>query len=442
MLINYMQQAVGLYANADALIFCDKDGYVEYGKWSNNRYYQCSEVVGKHILELYPTLTEETSTIMRCLHSKSARIDDIQHLTNFKGDQVDIVSTTLPIVVDGKVIGALCASSYYGDGAKREKSAGKDGGLYQLSDIITENEQMKELKVQIAGISQTRSPVLIYGETGTGKELVAESIHTCGSRRDRPFIAQNCAAIPNTLLESLFFGTEKGSFTGAERKKGLFEMAEGGTLFLDEINSMDSSIQSKLLKALEEHTFRRVGGTRDIAVDTRVICAMNESPQEVLRSGKLRRDLFYRISVVPIALIPLRRRREDILPLSAHFIDHFNEELGRSIQGLSDLAVHAFLSHSWPGNVRELRNVIEHAFNVECSGQITIKSLPEYFFDSPAEEESCLCDGAPLAEAVGAYEKLLIQQALRSTGSITAAARLLKTSRQTLRYKMEKYQIG
>lgn len=442
-----MQQTISLYEKADAICISDKNGYLEYAKWHDDQFFTNGEIVGKHILEIYPALTEETSTIMRCLRTKTAQFDDVQHLETFKGEHLSCISTTYPIIVEDEIIGTLCVSSYFGEKYSRDRKPDHPAkndrrGLYELSDIVTENEQMKALKAQVFSVARTNSTVLIYGETGTGKELVAESIHTAGERRGKPFIAQNCAAIPHTLLEGLFFGTEKGSFTGAESKQGLFEMAGDGTLFLDEINSMDMAMQSKLLKALEEKTFRRIGGTKNIPIRARILCAMNESPQEVLKCGKIRPDLFYRIGAVQLRLIPLRERREDILPLARHFVEHFNQELGCSVKGLSDLAEHAFLHYSWPGNVREVRNIIESAFNTGCRDQIMVKHLPEYFLESPTEPApplSCQTGDLSLPEAVSVYEKALIEHALKAAGNMAGAARMLKISRQSLSYKMEKY---
>ncbi|MEG1741413.1 MAG: sigma 54-interacting transcriptional regulator [Acetivibrio sp.] len=386
-MINYIQQALGLFEKADAVLICDKDGYIEYAKWYKNWYFKSGEVIGMHILEVYPTLTEESSTILRCTRTGESRIDDEQHIVNFKNEIIHVMSTTLPIIVDGEVIGAICASSFCGKERTRkiERDSKEGNRLYELDDIITKNETMKRMKTQISNAARNNTTVLIYGETGTGKELVAESIHTCSTRKEEPFIAQNCAAIPTTLLESIFFGTERGSYTGAENKKGLFELANHGTLFLDEINSMDFSIQAKILKALEEKKIRRVGGTKDIHIDAKIICAMNENPMEALKKGKIREDLFYRIGVVQIRLIPLRERQEDIMLLTNYFIQHFNKELSRDIKGLSELAKNAFETNFWRGNVRELRNTIESAFNNENGDRITIKSLPELFFANNEE---------------------------------------------------------
>lgn len=446
MLINYIQQALGLFEKADAVLICDQKGYIEYAKWYKGWYFECAEVVGMHILEVYPTLTEDTSTIMRCIHSGKGRIDDEQHIINFKGEIIHIMSTTLPIVVEGECIGAICASSFWGkDKELKLKADQKEGkGLYELDDIVTCNEAMKEMKARISNVARNNSTVLIYGETGTGKELVAESIHTCSPRKNQPFVSQNCAAIPTTLLEGIFFGTEKGSYTGAESKKGLFEMADKGTLFLDEINSMDFSIQAKILKILEEKKVRRVGGAKDIHIDVKIICAMNENPLEALKKGKIREDLFYRIGVVQIKIPPLRERREDIMLLTHHFIDYFNREQGKKIEGLSALAQNAFETNYWRGNVRELRNTIESAFNNESGRVITIKSLPELFFMANEEEINsapCLMEkeGFSLTEAVNDYEKDLIKKVMERSRNMAEAAKKLKISRQSLKYKLEKY---
>ncbi|MEG0814033.1 MAG: sigma 54-interacting transcriptional regulator [Clostridium sp.] len=448
MLINYIQQALGLFEKADAVLICDKDGYIEYAKWYKNWYFKSGEVIGMHILEVYPTLTEESSTILRCTRTGESRIDDEQHIVNFKNEIIHVMSTTLPIIVDGEVIGAICASSFCGKERTRkiERDSKEGNRLYELDDIITKNETMKRMKTQISNAARNNTTVLIYGETGTGKELVAESIHTCSTRKEEPFIAQNCAAIPTTLLESIFFGTERGSYTGAENKKGLFELANHGTLFLDEINSMDFSIQAKILKALEEKKIRRVGGTKDIHIDAKIICAMNENPMEALKKGKIREDLFYRIGVVQIRLIPLRERQEDIMLLTNYFIQHFNKELSRDIKGLSELAKNAFETNFWRGNVRELRNTIESAFNNENGDRITIKSLPELFFANNEEEVAIKervteKENFSLPEAMNEYEAGLIRDVLNSSKNMAEAAKKLRISRQNLKYKMEKYDL-
>lgn len=449
MLINYIQQAMDLFERADAIIICDKNGYIEYAKWYKDWYFSSAEVVGKHILDVYPTLTRETSTIMQCISHKESLPEEDQHIANFKGEVIHIVSTTRPIIVEGEIIGAICASSFCKDVRKRnvENQIGYKKRLYVLDDIITGDPDVEELKKRVLNAARSNCSVLIYGETGTGKELVAESLHTSGNRKERAFISQNCAAIPMTLLEGLFFGTEKGSYTGAQTKKGLFELADGGTLFLDEINSMDIGIQAKILKAVEEKKIRRLGGMKDIEVDVRFICAMNEEPYEALKSGRLREDLFYRIGVVQLRIPPLRERRNDILLLTDYFIKYYNRELDRTVQGLSDLAANAFENQYWRGNIRELRNTIESAFINSTGDRITIKCLPEHFFMPRETEHNMASDEVgsqrdfSLTKAVEEYEKSLIEQALRNSVNMAEAAYRIKISRQRLKYKMEKYGI-
>lgn len=449
MLVNYVQQALGLFERADAILICDKEGYIEYAKWYKDWYFSSLEVVGKHILEVYPTLTEETSTIMRCVRRKEVEIDEEQHIINFKGEMIHIVNTTQPIEMDGEVIGAICASTFCDEVRERSVVAGGNSKnkLYVLDDIITGSNVMKEVKLRILNAARSNSTVLIYGETGTGKELVAESLHTCSERKNKPFVSQNCAAIPSTLLEGMFFGTEKGSYTGAQSKKGLFELADKGTIFLDEINSMDMGMQAKILKVLEEKKVRRLGGLKDIDIDVRIVCAMNEEPYEALRCGKLREDLFYRISVVQLKLPPLRERKEDIVLLTEHFIEQFNRDLHKNVKGLSTLAVNALENHHWRGNVRELRNTIESTFiNLE-EDTITIKSLPETFFMDRQElpqggKQEPMGRTFSLASVVEQYEKSLIEEVLKSSVNMAEAARRMKVSRQTLKYKMEKYTIN
>ena len=326
-----------------------------------------------------------------------------------------------------------------------------------LDGIITQNEEVRQLKQNLPKIANTDSPVLLCGETGTGKGLIAESIHKLSRRGNKRFLAQSCAAIPDTLLESTFFGTEKGSFTGAESKRGLFELADGGTLFLDEINSMNAALQAKLLKALEDKTIRRVGGKDDIPFDVRIICATNEDPQRLLDSGRMRSDFYYRVGVVQLHLSPLRKRPEDILPLADHFVQYFNQKMELSISGLSSMTKDLFLHWSWPGNIRELRNVIEGAFNIEESSLITLNSVQMLLdrFDSVSAAPDPVNTGAfqnarteiheilshgpvNLKQLLEQYEASIIREALTQTDRLNAAASLLSMSPQKLQYRIEK----
>jgi arginine utilization regulatory protein len=313
---------------------------------------------------------------------------------------------------------------------------------YSFSDIITRNTKMLENINKSKMIASTPSSVLIYGATGTGKELFVQSIHNYGLRRNKPFIAQNCAALPETLFESILFGTVKGAFTGASDKPGLFELANGGTLFLDEINSMSLSLQSKLLRVIQDGVVRKIGGIRDIKVDVRIIAAMNVDPAYAISSKQLREDLFYRLNVMSIKLVPLCQRKEDIPLLTEYFIKKYNSLLNKNVEGVTKDVAILFSMHNWPGNVRELQHVIEASMNIVSSGKIDVRHLPIYL-DEMVNDDNRFCeidDIKPLNDVIEMVERNLIKKALeRSGGNITKASKLLKIPRQTLQYKIYKY---
>ncbi|MDX2179987.1 MAG: sigma 54-interacting transcriptional regulator [Bryobacteraceae bacterium] len=280
------------------------------------------------------------------------------------------------------------------------------------------------------------STILLEGENGTGKDLIARAIHQNGRAPGGPFVAVNCAALPETLLESELFGHEKGAFTDARGlKRGLFELARGGTLFLDEIGEIAPPLQAKLLRALEDRTFRRLGGEADLELDARVIAAGNRNLREAVNEGAFRRDLFFRLNVIRIEIPPLRERQADILPLAALFVEKYNVKFKRHIEGLTSEAEAALLRHDWPGNVRELRNAIERAMILEDGSRIGVASLA---LDVTGRETKGPAFGEiwPLA----AQERDLLERALAAAGgNRTQAARLLSITRDTLRYKMKKY---
>jgi transcriptional regulator with PAS, ATPase and Fis domain len=279
--------------------------------------------------------------------------------------------------------------------------------------------------------------VLLQGESGTGKDLVAKAIHYGSQRTEQPFVAVNCAALPATLIESELFGYEKGAFTDAKtRKEGLFEQAEGGTLLLDEIGELELSLQAKLLRVLEEGAFRRVGGLKDIPMDVRVLAASNRDLKTESEAGRFRLDLYYRLSVIQIDIPPLRERGDDVLLLAQHYIDTIGSRLkrNRKITALSAEAKDVFRKYHWPGNVRELRNVIERALILEDNDQITTEYLPLTGADGPAQFV-LPAEGISLDEA----ELSFVRQAIeRSGGNQTRAAELLGISRDQLRYRLKK----
>jgi transcriptional regulator with PAS, ATPase and Fis domain len=288
--------------------------------------------------------------------------------------------------------------------------------------------------------------VLLEGESGTGKDLVARAIHSAGSRKEKPFMEINCAAIPENLLESELMGHERGAFTGANsRKAGLFELADGGTVFLDEISELRMDLQVKLLRLVETRRFKRVGGVEEIRVDARIIAATNRSLEEAMGQGCFREDLYYRLKVIPIGLPPLRERRGDIPLLAEHFVTRFSAEFGRSVRGLCDEARALLCRYPWPGNVRELRNVIERAIVLGDGDRILPGHLPAevrnhegatHVSASSAPSLRLTQDGIDLEE----LEKALIRQGLELTsGNQVRAAKLLGLGRDALRYRMKKY---
>jgi transcriptional regulator with PAS, ATPase and Fis domain len=301
---------------------------------------------------------------------------------------------------------------------------------------------MREVMRQVEVAAPTDATLLIAGESGTGKELVARTVHALSSRRKGPFVAVNCAAIPETLLESEIFGHEKGSFTGAvERRQGCFELADGGTLFLDEVAEMQPGTQAKFLRVLQEGQFRRLGAQSETHVNVRIVAATNKDPMKALQDGALREDLYYRLNVLTITVPPLRERMEDIPELVQAFIDEFNERHGRSIRGIDDDALEILRRHRWPGNVRELRNVIERAVIVGPDDLVRAEHLPafdEASLPTPSgtEAEVVLSVGTTVEDA----ERELILKTLKQTGgNKTRAAVILGISLKTLHNKLHKY---
>src|SRR5690242_332917 len=321
---------------------------------------------------------------------------------------------------------------------------------FNFRQIVGESPAMKKMLGLAAKVAESDvASVLLQGESGTGKDLVAKAIHYGSQRAERPFVAVNCAALPATLIESELFGYEKGAFTDAKaRKEGLFEQAEGGTLLLDEIGELELSLQAKLLRVLEEGAFRRVGGLKDIPLDVRVLAASNRDLKAESEAGRFRLDLYYRLSIIQIDIPPLRERGDDVLLLSQHYIDAIGAKLRRrKITGLSPEATPVFRKYDWPGNVRELRNVIERALILEDADQITTEYLPGSLLMSPRLEQpsSGSSDGSPrfvlpnegisLDEAELSFVRQAIQ---RSGGNQTRAAELLGISRDQLRYRLKK----
>jgi len=320
----------------------------------------------------------------------------------------------------------------------------KDRGL---DSIVGQSPLMKAVYELILSVAPTQSTVLILGESGTGKELAARAIHTYSRRGDRPFVSINCSAFQETLLESELFGYMKGAFTGAAaNKKGLFEYASGGTLFLDEIGETSLPMQVKLLRALQERKIRPVGGNEELDVDVRVIAASNRDLQQMVKEKQFREDLYYRISVIPIEMPPLRRRSSDIPLLAFHFLEKFNRQMGKAVRGITSESIRLLEHYPWPGNVRELENAVERAMALEKGEEIAPDSLPERVvmgtpsLVDPEALAQLPDDGLDLERHMQGIEKKLIEAALvRSNGVRTQAANLLKMSYRSFRHYAKKY---
>ncbi len=311
---------------------------------------------------------------------------------------------------------------------------------YGADRLVGDSEATRHLRQVVRQLAQSEAQtILILGESGTGKELVAKGLHYEGPRRDFPFMEVNCAAITDTLFESELFGHEKGSFTDAKAtKKGLMELADRGTLFLDEVSEMSPGSQAKLLRSLQERVVRRVGGTRDIKVDVRVIAATNRPLETLVKDGKFREDLFYRLNVFPITIPPLRSRKEDLLPLARHFLLDLNTTFHKTIRGLTPETEKLLLGYAWPGNVRELKNLVERLVILSTSEWIEPQHLPPPFV-APVTDGGALAAAAPtesgtLADVERAY---IVQAVQRAKGNKSLAAKVLGISRQTLRKKLE-----
>jgi len=314
------------------------------------------------------------------------------------------------------------------------------GDLYQPSNIVGKCSSMQHVYMQIAQVAESMATVLIRGESGTGKELVARAIHFSSSRRGNAFVAVNCAALPENLIESELFGHEKGAFTGAlHQRKGRFELANGGTIFLDEIGDIAPAVQVRLLRVLQEKTFERVGGNESIKVNIRVIAATARNLEESLEKGGFREDLFYRLNVFPIYLPALRERRSDIILLADHFLHKYNEAYGKKIKRISTPAINMMMSYHWPGNVRELENCIERAVLTSTDDVLYGYSLPPSLQTSEETNTSIIPrDGASLTTMVASYERELIVDTLKKyRGTVAAAARHLQTTQRILHYRIK-----
>ncbi|MBR2189902.1 MAG: sigma 54-interacting transcriptional regulator [Eubacterium sp.] len=455
----------------DSIIMCDEKERIVF---LNNAAIQMDglvpqDVLGEKIGNVYEALDGRGLIIPRCIRERQVYLDRRQYYTTKYNKNVDITANTYPIIQDGQVLGGYSVMKDWStvdnlnkkivelqekllqqsqSGKPQKKSALT--ARYRFEDILHVSREMNDVLHTCRQAARSDSSVMIYGETGTGKELLAQSIHNASRRAAGPFLAINCAAIPENLLEGLLFGTEKGAFTGAERRPGLFEQASGGTLLLDELNSMNMNLQAKLLRVLQDGKVRRVGGSAEIQVDVRVISNLNIPPRQAIEEHLLRQDLFYRLGAVNLIVPPLRDRKADIPLLAKRFIMDYNAKLSRNVRDLSGDTLDLFLGYDWPGNVRELEHVIEHAINVlpDEEAIITPEYIPQYLqMVKPVTEKTRRAAADPvltdsLNSTMKDVERAAICRVLRENGgNVSESARVLKMSRQSLQYRMRKYGI-
>ena len=418
------------------------------------------KVLEKDLFDVFPSLNERTSTLVNSMKNKITIENSTQTYLNYKGQRITTINTTIPIYYNGKLEGAMELANDITNIHKlsdqlldlqdrlsiNKKDLNSIIKRYHFNDIIGGNRKLEVAKEIGIKSTKSNSSVLIYGETGTGKEMFAQSIHYLSNRANMPFVAQNCAAIPDSLLEGLLFGTEKGGFTGAVERKGIFEQAHGGTLLLDEINSMSLELQAKLLRVLQESYIRRIGGVRDIPIDVRIIATTNIDPSIGLQENMIRKDLFYRISVLNISIPPLRERLDDIPILCNHFIKKYNGKLNKNIKSVSGEVVKKFSEYSWPGNIRELENFIESAMNLSPANarEIVLEDfISTNFFPLGHSNTGSLFNNLeeiPLNKLLENVEKELIRKGLRKfDNNISKTADYLGIKRQTLQHKLRKY---
>ena len=418
---------------------------------------------GRHLLDLY-NLDEGISTTMTALRTQSPVINRVDHFKASDDTSIATANTSYPILREGELLGAVVfeqTEEIVQRNIKRMeetqralKSFASRGSQitfsgYTFENVIGHSQRLRDAVAIAQKVAPQNSSVLLVGETGTGKEIFAQSIHQASPRRGKKFLAINCAAIPDTLIESLLFGTQKGSFTGSEDKAGYFEEASGGTLFLDELNSMSLAMQSKILRVIQENTFRRVGGNKELKLDVRIISSCNEDPFRAIADNQFRRDLFYRLSTVMLELPPLREHLEDLEELVRY---HLNATSYQYVHGITEVdpQVYAILrSYHWPGNVRELFHVLDYAQNVADSSTMRPEHLPSYLLKSRTAPAAS-ADTAPAIDFSSAtlqsllddYEHQIIVQALdHCGGNISRTAQTLGILRQSLQYRIRKYGI-
>ena len=419
---------------------------------------EVKDVLKKHFHDIFPSLSENDSTMLLALKNGITTKDIVQTYRNKKNQEITTINSTMPVVKDGRLIGAIEIAR---DITHLEKMADTilelkskpivekankilEINKYTFDNLIGKDEEFQKMINKAKKAAAINFNVLITGETGTGKELLAQSIHYSSDRKNKPFLAQNCAALPETLLEGILFGTSKGGYTGSIDRPGLFEQAQGGTLLLDEISAMPYILQGKLLRVLQENYLRRVGGSKDIPLDVRIIATINEPAEYLMDNGRLRKDLFYRINTISLNAIPLRERFDDIILLAEHFLLKHNGNSTKAHRLSRDAKI-KLMTYKYPGNVRELENIIIAAITMSDGEQVLDAEhldIPDLEFDSheSLSMKNFESNNEPLNTYLERIEFNIIKTMLRANNeNISKTAESLGLKRQTLQHKINKY---
>lgn len=447
-----------MFSETDSILICDPRGKVLFYQDYNDQINMIRDeaAVGRSIFDLYPFFKREDFTVFRAIDEKRPILNELQ-MFEVNGVPKKAMNSAYPLINETGLVGAMVLSIEL-DSTPKQKKRSHLTSKYNFDNIITQNAAFLESFETLRMISKSTSSVLIYGETGTGKELIAHTIHANSPRRGKPLFVQNCAAIPDNLMESILFGSSKGSFTGAIDRPGLFEAADGGTLYLDEVNSLSLDLQGKLLRAIESNRIRRIGENEEREVDVRIIVSTNENLAMLVKENRFRKDLFYRFNVTNFMIPPLRDRRDDIPLLCEHYINQYNQRLSHSVSGVEEEVYAYFREYPWDGNVRELKNVIEYACTIKAEGMITMHELPNYMFNQRTMEtiaspeqiltsfqaacETFIRPGTSLASQLEILEREILSKAiLRNRYNMTKTAGELNISRQTLYTKLKKYHL-
>ncbi len=416
------------------------------------------DVLNKDVLDVFTFPKEGYSTLLHALYTGQATQNSKQVYYNVKGHEITTINNTVPFVIAGEIVGAVEIARDITKIERIQENIWRRNELrYTFESVIGSSKSLIDVIDQAKRAARTNSSILIVGETGTGKEMIAQSIHHASPRSAGPFISQNCAALPESLIEGILFGTCEGVFPGAMDRPGLLEQGDHGTLLLDELHSLSLPLQAKLLRVIQERTVRRLGDTKNRIIDVRILATISEDPFDAVTAGRLRKDLYYRLSVVTLFLPPLREREGDISLLTAYFLDKYNDLFHLHVQSLSDDVTRYFETHLWPGNIRELQHTIEGAMNlVSDHSQLDIVHLPFHMrrkvnmldetsaalpFQSARYPTSIVNVGNLHTHLVHFERTYVLKTLEKNNGNISLTARELGISRQSLQYRLRKWTL-